>query len=140
MAKPHRYRPGSVALREIRKHQKSTELIINKLPFQKLVKNITLDINDELRFQSSAILALQEAAEAYLVSLFEESNLAAIHAKRVTIMDKDIQLASQIRKENYSFDVENNSKSMPHSSLKTKDVLKNSAGKLWNFLRLDIAF
>ena len=79
--KPHRYRPGTVALREIRKYQKSTELLIRKLPFQRLVREIAQDFKTDLRFQSSAILALQESAEAYLVGLFEDTNLAAIHAK-----------------------------------------------------------
>ena len=97
--KPHRYRPGTVALREIRKYQKSTDLLIRKLPFQRLVREIALDFKTDLRFQSSAVLALQEAAEAYLVGLFEDTNLAAIHAKRVTIMPKDIQLARRIRGE-----------------------------------------
>ena len=97
--KPHRYRPGTVALREIRKYQKSTELLIRKLPFQRLVREIAQDFNTELRFQSHAILALQEASEAYLVGLFEDTNLCAIHAKRVTIMPKDIQLARRIRGE-----------------------------------------
>ena len=95
----HRYRPGTVALREIRKYQKSTELLIRKLPFQRLVREIAQDFKTDLRFQSSAVLALQEAAEAYLVGLFEDTNLAAIHAKRVTIMPKDIQLARRIRGE-----------------------------------------
>jgi histone H3 len=97
--KPHRYRPGTVALREIRKYQKSTELLIRKLPFQRLVREIAQDFKTDLRFQSSAVLALQEAAEAYLVGLFEDTNLCAIHAKRVTIMPKDIQLARRIRGE-----------------------------------------
>ncbi len=97
--KPHRYRPGTVALREIRKYQKSTELLIRKLPFQRLVREIAQDFKTDLRFQSAAVLALQEAAEAYLVGLFEDTNLAAIHAKRVTIMPKDIQLARRIRGE-----------------------------------------
>jgi histone H3 len=97
--KPHRYRPGTVALREIRRYQKSTELLIRKLPFQRLVREIAQDYKTDLRFQSSAIGALQEAAEAYLVSLFEDTNLCAIHAKRVTIMPKDIQLARRIRGE-----------------------------------------
>merc|ERR1711933_376423 len=100
--KPHRYRPGTVALREIRKYQKSTELLIRKLPFQRLVREIAQEYKNELRFQSSAILALQEATEAYLVSLFEDTNLCAIHAKRVTIMPKDIQLARRIRGERQS--------------------------------------
>ncbi|KAI3685981.1 hypothetical protein L1987_79650 [Smallanthus sonchifolius] len=95
--KPHRYRPGTVALREIRKYQKSTELLIRKLPFQRLVREIAQDFKTDLRFQSHAVLALQEAAEAYLVGLFEDTNLCAIHAKRVTIMPKDIQLARRIR-------------------------------------------
>ena len=99
VVQPHRYRPGTVALREIRKYQKSTELLIRKLPFQRLVREIAQDFKTDLRFQSSAVLALQEAAEAYLVGLFEDTNLAAIHAKRVTIMPKDIQLARRIRGE-----------------------------------------
>ena len=97
--KPHRYRPGTVALREIRKLQKSTNLLIRKLPFQRLVKEIAQDFKSDLRFQGSAVLALQEASEAYLVGLFEDTNLCGIHAKRVTIMPKDIQLARRIRGE-----------------------------------------
>ncbi|XP_059961119.1 uncharacterized protein LOC132494099 [Mesoplodon densirostris] len=89
--KPHRYQPGTVALREIRRYQKSTELLIRKLPFQRLVRKIAQDFKTDLRFQSSAVMALQEACEAYLVGLFEDTNLCAIHAKRVTIMPKDIQ-------------------------------------------------
>jgi histone H3 len=105
-----------VALREIRRYQKSTELLIRKLPFQRLVREIAQDFKTDLRFQSSAVLALQEASEAYLVGLFEDTNLCAIHAKRVTIMPKgnckklhfkkklensftDIQLARRIRGE-----------------------------------------
>ena len=86
--KPHRYRPGTVALREIRRYQKTTELLIRKLPFQRLVREIAQEYKADLRFQSAAIGALQEAAEAYLVGLFEDTNLCAIHAKRVTIMPK----------------------------------------------------
>ncbi|XP_039874833.1 histone H3, embryonic-like [Simochromis diagramma] len=96
--KPHRYRPGTVALREMR-YQKSTELLIRKLPFQRLVREIAQDFKTYLRFQSPAVMALQEASEAYLVGLFEDTNLCAIHAKRVTIMPKDIQLARRIRGE-----------------------------------------
>src|SRR6202034_2947605 len=96
---PHRYRPGTVALREIRRYQKSTDLLIRKLPFQRLVREIAQDFKNDLRFQGTAILALQEAAESYLISLFEDTNLAAIHAKRVTIFPKDIQLARRIRGE-----------------------------------------
>jgi len=97
--KPHRYKPGTVALREIRRYQKSTELLIRKLPFQRLVREIAQDFKSDLRFQSSAIGALQESVEAYLVSLFEDTNLCAIHARRVTIQSKDIQLARRLRGE-----------------------------------------
>lgn len=97
--RPHRYRPGTVALREIRKYQKSTDLLIRKLPFQRLVREIAQAYKTDLRFQSVAVMALQEASEAYLVSLFEDTNLCAIHAKRVTIFPKDMQLARRIRGE-----------------------------------------
>ena len=97
--KPHRYRPGTVALREIRRYQKSTELLIRRLPFQRLVREIAQNCKIDLRFQSTAIGALQEAAEAYVVGLFEDTSLCAIHAKRETIMPKDIQLARRIRGE-----------------------------------------
>ena len=97
--KAHRFKPGTVALREIRRFQKSTELLIRKLPFQRLVREIAQEFKSDLRFQSQAVLALQEAAEAYMVGLFEDTNLCAIHAKRVTIMPKDIQLARRIRGE-----------------------------------------
>ena len=97
--KPFRYRPGTVALREIRRYQKNTDLLIRKMPFLMLVKEIARDFHPDLRLQSSAVLALQEAAEAYLVGLFEDTNLCAIHAKRVTIMPKDLQLARRIRGE-----------------------------------------
>eukprot|EP01017_Pseudomicrothorax_dubius_P013092 TRINITY_DN1564_c0_g1_i1.p1 TRINITY_DN1564_c0_g1~~TRINITY_DN1564_c0_g1_i1.p1 ORF type:complete len:136 (-),score=33.15 TRINITY_DN1564_c0_g1_i1:300-707(-) len=97
--KPHKFRPGTVALREIRKYQKTTDLLIRKLPFQRLVRDIALENKQDIRFQSQAILALQEACEAYLVGLFEDTNLCAIHAKRVTIMPKDLHLARRIRGE-----------------------------------------
>ena len=95
-----RYRPGTVALREIRKYQKSTDLLIRKLPFARVVREVAQDFyvgNEPLRWQALAVMALQEAAEAFLVHLFEDANLCAIHAKRVTIMVKDIQLARRIR-------------------------------------------
>ena len=101
--KRYRYRPGTVALKQIRQYQKSTELLIRKLPFQRLVCEIASDrevikspLCGKVRFQSVAVMALQEAAEAYLVGLFEDTNLCAIHAKRVTIMPKDIQLVRRI--------------------------------------------
>jgi histone H3 len=97
--KPHRYRPGTVALREIRRYQKTSTLLLRKLPFQRLVREIAQDFKNDLRFQSTAILCLQEASEAYLVSLFEDTNLCAIHAKRQTIMPKDMLLARRIRGE-----------------------------------------
>ncbi|KIO12717.1 hypothetical protein M404DRAFT_993702 [Pisolithus tinctorius Marx 270] len=104
--KKRRYRPGTVALREIRKYQRSTDLLLRRLPFARVVREIALDMMTDtnyhmgdtgLRWQSSAILALQEATEAFLVHLFEDANLCAIHAKRVTIMQRDIQLARRIR-------------------------------------------
>ena len=102
----YRYRPGTVALKQIRQYQKSTDLLIRKLPFQRLVREIACDsevikspLCGKVRFQSAAIMAIQEAAEAYLVGLFEDTNLCAIHARRVTIMPKDIQLARRIRGE-----------------------------------------
>ena len=95
--KPHRYRPCTVALQEIRRYQKSMELLIRKLPFQRLVRELAQDLGKiNIRFQIGAIMALQEASEAYLVGLLEDTNLCAVHAKRVTIMTKDIQLARQI--------------------------------------------
>ena len=97
--KPHRYRVGTVALKDIRHYQGSTALLIRKLPFQRVVREIAQDIKTDLRFQSAAILCLQEATEAYLVGLFDDANLCAIHARRVTIMPRDIQLARRIRGE-----------------------------------------
>lgn len=97
--KQTRYRPGALALLEIRRYQKSTELLIRKQSFQRVVREIAHNVKQDLRFQSSAILALQEAAEAYLVGLFADTNLAALHGKRVTIMIKDIMLARRIRGE-----------------------------------------
>jgi histone H3 len=94
--KVHRYRPGTVALREIRRYQKSTDLLIRKAPFQRLVRELALGYKNDLRFQSTAILALQEASEIYLTELFADTNLCAIHAKRVTIMPKDMQLARRV--------------------------------------------
>ena len=84
--KPHRYRPGTCALHEIRKYQRSTDLLIRKLPFMHLVQEIGQQFLQGVQFQGTAIMALQEAAEAYLISLFEDGNLCAIHAKRVTLM------------------------------------------------------
>jgi histone H3 len=98
--KPHRFRPGTVALREVRRYQKSTELLIRKLPFQRLCREICAAVSlEQMRFQSSALAALQEAAEAYLVGLFEDTQLLALHAKRITIQQSDMALARRIRGE-----------------------------------------
>ena len=96
--KPHRYRPGTVALREIRKYQRSVDLLLKKLPFSRLVREITNNVAPEpFRWTAEALLALQDATEDFLVHLLEDCNLCAIHAKRVTIMPKDMQLARRIR-------------------------------------------
>jgi histone H3 len=97
MKKPRRYRPGTAALREIRRYQRSTELLIRKRPFQRVVRDVALAQSLAVRFTSSAMLALQEATEAFLVGLFEDAQLFAIHAKRVTVMQRDMQLARRIR-------------------------------------------
>ena len=99
MKKPHRWHPGTVTLREIRKYQKNTDLLMRKAPFQHLVRELACAIKSYLQMQSTALLALQEAAEAYMVGLFHDTNECAIHAKRVTIMPKDMQLAQRIRGE-----------------------------------------
>jgi len=92
-----RWRPGTVAIREIRAYQKSTALLLRKLPFQRLVREIAQEFKMDLRWQGTAILALQEAAEAHLVKVLEDTNLCAIHAHRTTITIKDLKLARRIR-------------------------------------------
>eukprot|EP00056_Hartaetosiga_gracilis_P019432 m.14118 g.14118 ORF g.14118 m.14118 type:complete len:144 (-) comp7696_c0_seq1:332-763(-) len=99
--KKRRYRPGTKALKEIREYQRTTDLLLRKLPFTRLVREIAHDFMRELRFRSDALLALQEATEAYLVALFEDTQLAALHGKRVTIMPKDMQLALRLRGEKF---------------------------------------
>jgi histone H3 len=97
--KPHRYHPGTVALCKIHCYQKSTDLLIRKLPFQHLVCEIaqSFKIGGEApQFQSTAVIALQEASEAFIVGVFEDTNICAIHAKRVTIMNRDMQLTLRI--------------------------------------------
>lgn len=100
-AAPARFRPGTRALWEIRKYQRSTDLLLRRLPFARLVKQIVEEQRQEgttpFRWQAQALLALQEASEHYLTRLFEDSNLLAIHSKRVTVMNRDIQLARRIR-------------------------------------------
>ena len=97
--KPRRYRPGTVSLREIHRYQKSFELLIPKLNFQNLVREITREINKELRFQSTALLALQEAgpSESFLIERFADSQIAALHAGRITIKTKDMQLVCYMK-------------------------------------------
>ena len=102
--RPHRWRPGTVALREIRRYQKGTELLIRKIPFMRLVREIACDQEiiryiptDGWRFQSQAIEAIQQAAEEYITSVFLDANLCCIHCRRQTIQVKDIQLAQRIR-------------------------------------------
>lgn len=97
--KPHRFKPGTVALREIRKYQRSTEFLIRRLPFQRLVREFAQDAKTDVRFQATALEALQEAAEAYLVGVFEDANWCAIHAKRVTIQPKDLILTQRLRRQ-----------------------------------------
>jgi histone H3 len=101
MKKKFRFRPGTVALREIKKYQKATDLLLAKAPFQRFVRAICDGIDGQLRFQAQALLALQEAAESYLTGLFEDANLCAIHASRVTVMKKDMELARRIRGERF---------------------------------------
>ena len=86
-------------MREIRRYQRTTDLLIRKTPFQRLVREIAQEMKKDVRFQSTALLALQEAAEMHLIQLFEDTNLCALHAKRVTVMPKDMQLARRIRGE-----------------------------------------
>ena len=95
--KARRYRPGTVALREIKRYQKSIDLLVPRAAFARLVRNICHDLSDEMRFTSDALRALQESSEAYLVGVFEDTNLCAIHAKRATIFKKDMDLARRIR-------------------------------------------
>ena len=102
--KTWKYQPRTVALHEICKFQKSTELLIQKLPFSWLVCKIALEVGKyDLCFQGHTILCLQEATEAYLVGVMEDTNLCALHAKRVTIMPKDIQLAQHISREHLHY-------------------------------------
>ena len=95
--KPRRFRPGIKALRDIRKYQRSTEALIQRRPFQRIVKELAQNIAPDFRFQSVAIRALQEAAEDFLVSLFQDSQHCAVHASRMTVMPSDLRLAARLR-------------------------------------------
>ena len=97
--KSRRFHPGTVALREIKQYQRSSDTLIQRSPFVRLVKEVLQGINPEMHIQSLATVALQEAAEAFLTSLFEDSNLIAIHGKRTTVTDKDLKLVCRIRGE-----------------------------------------
>ena len=96
-----RSRPGVVALREIKKYQRSTDLLVPRLPFQRVVKEITGKINSDLRFSAQGLIALQECTESFMTGLFEDSYMCSIHAKRVTLMPRDVQLARRIRGERF---------------------------------------
>lgn len=95
--RPQRYKAGTIALREIRRYQKSTELLIRKQPFQRMARSISQEFKPDSRFQGSALASLQEATEAFIIGLFEDANDCAIHGRRVTVMPRDIQLAMKIR-------------------------------------------
>ena len=101
MKKSFRWRPGTVALREVRKLQKSTELLVAKAPFSRLVREVAETHKAGLRFQASAVAAIQEATEAFVVSLLSDANLAALHASRVTAMPRDLQLVRRLRGERF---------------------------------------
>ena len=96
-----RFRPGTVAIREIKRYQRSTDMLLARAPFQRLIRSIAEGIDGQLRFQSGALLALQEASESYITGIFEDANLCAIHASRVTLMKKDMDLARRIRGESF---------------------------------------
>ncbi len=97
--KKHRFRPGTRALIEIRRFQRSTELLLQKLPFERVLRHIACDAKDDIRFKKAAVAALQTAAEDYLIHLLEDSNLCAIHSHRVTVFPSDLKLVLDIRKE-----------------------------------------
>jgi histone H3 len=97
--KKFKWHPGTVALREIKKFQKGTELLLRKAPFQRLVREVAQGFKDGLRFQSSAVAAIQEATESYVISVLSDTSLCAVHAKRVTAMPRDLQLARRLRGE-----------------------------------------
>ena len=122
--KPHRFRAGTVALKEIRKYQKGTELLIRKLPFQRLVREIASYFKTDLRIQSTAVLALQEAAEAYLVDLFEDSNLCAIHCKRVTVLPRDMQLSMRLRRDPWYWQYRSGESLAPYPTAAIKNAPK----------------
>ena len=136
--KPHIYQPGMVALKEIRRYQRSTENLIKRTPFQKLIREISQEYricpdgpgtpSVQVRFQSTAIAALQEAAENYIVGLFEDVNLLAIHARHVTIMPRDIRLALRIRGDHHHWHISSDDPS------RYERHEKRAEGATYNFL------
>jgi len=101
-AKEKKVGRGWLSIQQIRRYQRSTELLIPRLSFQRLVRQVTLvSLNKKMKFQAAALEALQEAAEYHIVGLFEDTNLLAIHSRRITIMPKDIHLARRIRGDSY---------------------------------------
>lgn len=100
-SKKMRKRPGAMALREIRKYQRSTDTVIRRLGFQRLVRDIAQQIVPEAKFQQSSLKVIQECTEMYLCRLFEDSQLCTLHAKRVTVFVKDMALAKRIRGDRY---------------------------------------
>jgi len=96
-----RLRPGQKALREIRKYQKGTSLVIRRAPFQRLVREIAKDVMPDCKFSPNTLMALQECTEMYICGLFEDSQLCCVHAKRVTLFKKDMELAKRIRGDKY---------------------------------------
>ena len=128
-----------VALREIRRYQKSTECLIKRSPFQKLIREISQEYricpdgpgtpSIQVRFQSTAIAALHEAAENFIVGLFEDINLLAIHAKRVTVMPRDIRLALRIRGDHYHWRI------IPEDAARYERHNRRTEGRaIYNFL------
>ena len=95
--KPSKFRPGTVAIRDIKRYQKGTEMLLRKLPFQRLVREIAQTSKDGVKFAASAVLAMQEATEAHMINLFADTCLCAIHGRRVTIQPRDLQLALRLR-------------------------------------------
>lgn len=96
-SKRTRYKPGTVALKEIRRYQNSTDLLIRKLPFQRFVRSIAQQYKADVRFQGPALACLHESLEAYLTGVFEDANACAVHARRVTILKRDLSLVDKIR-------------------------------------------
>ena len=96
----YKYKPGTVALREVHKMQRTSHLLIPLSPFQELIREIAMSYKADLRFQREALLAIQEAAESHLVSIFQHTQNMAVHGGRKTIQDRDLTLAIHVRDNN----------------------------------------